>query len=391
MNSPTPAQAEASSRASAGERGDTAVSPDALGDLESSWRQKTADMLGPRRIGAIYVWIIVIIGFTIWKPGTFFTYTTFTGILDQNAVNGLVALALVVPLAAGVYDLSVGYTLGLASVLMAWLLGHSSMGFGFDIVIVLAVCLLVGVVNGLVVTVGKIDSFIGTLATGSLILAAVLAVSGDQNLVNGVAGHFLNVGDASRWQITTPVAYCLVAALGLWYLLGHTPMGRSIYATGLGREAARLTGVRTERIRFGSLLVSALFAGVAGIAVTAIVGGGSPTTGPSYLIPAFAAAFLGATIFRPGLFNAWGTIVAVLLLGTVSEGLALANVPLWTPDVFQGLVLLGALAISQRSGLLRGRFARHNTSSPDDPPTNEPHVTRNQPEVQLGDNTSAPQ
>jgi ribose transport system permease protein len=126
----------------------------------------------------------------------------------------------------------------------------------------------------------------------------------------------------------------------------HTATGRRIYATGFNRDAARLAGLRTDHLRFGSLIASALLAGVAGIVLAAFLGSGSPQGGTSYLLPAFAGVFLGATQLKGGRFNAFGTLIAVGLLATGTTGLGLARQPDWVQDTFTGVVLIAALALT---------------------------------------------
>lgn len=300
----------------------------------------------PRRVGALQLLILLIIVFSLWQPSAFPNYTTVVSILSSNAVPALVALGLTLPLAAGEYDLSVGYVLGTGSMLLAWLLGHTGMSVVEASAVTLAACALIGVFNGfLVVNVG-INSFIGTLASGSLLQALIQTLSGGLTLANGVAPTSW-IGTDAIGQITLPVICTLVLAIVLWVLHSHTPAGKKIYATGLGREAAVLSGVPTNRIRFVSFIVSATVAGFAGIVITAQVGAASPSTGPPYIIPAFAAAFLGSTQFKPGFFNSWGTIVAILLLGTLDYGLALVGVPSWVPYLSTGSVLIVALAMGR--------------------------------------------
>ncbi len=299
-----------------------------------------------RNIGVVYVWAAIIVLFSIWAPDTFPTWQTVQTVLNQNAIAGLVALALVVPLSAGVFDLSVGSALGLCNVIVAWLLVDQGMPIGIAIAVTVAVGLLIGLTNGLVVVGGRIDSFIATLATGSLMAAATSLVSKDQAIIGPeVGGSFGEIATSGIGGIGMPVFLMLAVAAALWFLLNYTVTGRRIYATGFNETGARLTGIRTRRLSFGSLVVSGGVAGIGGILLASQVSSGSPEIGPPYLLDAFAAAFLGATQFG-GRFNAWGTVIAVLLLGTGKAGLILVGAPVWAPSMFTGTVLLFALFLT---------------------------------------------
>jgi ribose/xylose/arabinose/galactoside ABC-type transport system permease subunit len=202
-----------------------------------------------------------------------------------------------------------------------------------------------------------VDSFIATLATGSLIEAFITLMTDDIAITDPeLAGPFSNIGQANIGGITLPVFYVLIAATAIWFVLEHTATGRKLYATGFNAESARLAGVNTVRLRFSSLVVSALLAGVAGVVIASTVGSGDPSAGTPYLLPAYAAAFLGASQLHPGRFNAWGALIAVLLLGTGITGLGLAAAPNWAPAMFTGVVLIAALAITgaERRALGRG-------------------------------------
>jgi ribose/xylose/arabinose/galactoside ABC-type transport system permease subunit len=348
------------------------LAPQSTESFRPSLGARARKGLGFNNISAVYVWILCIVVFSIWKSGQFPNYSTVAAILNGNAVTGLVALGLIIPLAAGVFDLSVGYTLGSTSVFLSFLLGH---GWGPvpAIAAALGLGVAIGLGNALIVVGLGIDSFIGTLASGSLLQAFILAITGNVELVNGVTKVQFLAFDTWQ-QLTIPVAIMFVVAGAIWYFLSHTAQGRFVYATGLGEEQARLAGIRTNRLRFTSLIVSGFVAGLAGIVETAIVGAGSPTVGPSYLIPAFAAVFLGATQLKDGLWNAWGTVIAVLLLGTVQVGLALANVPEWVPYVVDGAVLIIALGLrrfqTQQAGR-RGRARRRASRAEAQPATAE--------------------
>ena len=304
-------------------------------------------------IGAVYVWLLIILAFTVWVPGTFATRTTFEQILNNNAVTGLIALSVVIPLAARVFDLSVAFTMTLSGVTVAHFAAQTGVGVAPAVGIALGVALLIGVLNGFVVVGLGVDSFIATLATGSLIKAFITMVTNDQSItgVQLLRPPFSSIAQTDVAGLTLPVLYLLVVAGAIWFVLERTATGRRLYATGFNPDAARLQRVATDRLRFLSLITSALLAGVAGIVFTSAIGSGSPTAGDPYLLAAYAAAFLGATQLRGGRFNAWGTVIAVLLLGTGTTGLSLASTPQWSTSVFTGIVLIVALAVT--SGRVR--------------------------------------
>jgi ribose transport system permease protein len=308
-----------------------------------------------RNVGVIYVWIAIIILFSIWAPHTFPTWQTARTVLNQNAIAGLMALALIVPLSAQIFDLSVGNAMGLCNVIVAWLLVEKGVPMIPAILLTLGAGILIGLINATIVIGAKIDSFIGTLATGSLMAAVVSILSNDQSIIGPqLSGNFGDIATTSVQGIAVPVFLMLIVAIGVWYLLRYTVTGRRIYATGFNMDAARLTGIKTGKLRFASLVVSGAVAGVAGVLLCSQVSSGSPEIGPPYLLDAFAAAFLGATQFG-GRFNAWGTVVAVLLLGTGKTGLVLVNAPVWAPSMFSGVVLLLALILTNVEQTMQAR------------------------------------
>lgn len=320
-----------------------------------------------KNIGAIYVWIAIIIVFAIWAPDTFPTWQTVKTVLNQNAISGLIALALILPLSARIFDLSVGNAMGLCNVIVAWLLVNEGVPMGLAIVLTIVAGVLIGLINAVVVIGWGIDSFIATLATGSLMAALTTVVTGDQAIIgNQLNGNFGKLATSSVGGIAVPVFLMLAVAVGIWYLLNYTVTGRRIYATGFNEDGSRLSGIRTGRLRFATLIVSGAVAGVAGILLASQVSSGSPDIGPPYLLDAFAAAFLGATQFG-GRFNAWGTVIAVLLLGTGKAGLVLVGAPVWAPSMFSGVVLLFALGLGNLERTLELRRLTLRQRKPDTP------------------------
>jgi ribose transport system permease protein len=299
-----------------------------------------------RTIGAVYVWVLIVILFSIISPSDFPTTTTAKSILDQYAITGIVALSLVVPLSAGVYDLSIGATLALSGVLVAYLLQHTGLSPVVVGVAVIGVCVVIGAVNAFVITVLRVNSFIATLGTGAIMTAITSALSGDQTLTGRIGGSYTKLATTNWNGIQIAVLYMLIIMVALGYWLERTESGRQIYAVGFDRETARLTGAPVNRLVGVSLVVSACISGFAGMVLAAQVSAGAPDIGSSYLIPAFSCAFLGATQLRNGRFNPWGTVIGVLLLGTGNVALLTSGGPTWTPNLFEGCVLIAAVSLT---------------------------------------------
>jgi ribose transport system permease protein len=298
-------------------------------------------------IGAVYVWIAIIVVFSLLKPHEFPRWATVQIVLNVSAISGLVALSLIVPLCMQVFDLSVGYVVALATALCAELIVVHHYSYTAAILACLAAALAAGMLNGLLVVVAGISSFIATLATGSVVLAVVELISNNVIVTSTqLSTDFSKLANTSIvGGIDIPVFIMFGVAIVLWWLLEQTVTGRRMYAVGFNEDSARLTGIKGSRLRFVALLTSALVAGLAGVLLTSFYGSSAPTVGPNYLLSSFTAAFLGATQFRNGRFNAQGTLIAVLMLATGTAGLGLVGAQPWASDMFTGVVLVASLAL----------------------------------------------
>lgn len=301
---------------------------------------------GFRNIGAIYVWIALIVVFSLWIPGLWLRPVTATSILNDYAVTAIVAMGLVVSLAAGVIDLSFASTISLGGVVAGALLSATDLPVIVCLVAAVASGMLVGLVNAFAIIKLKLDSLLATLGTGAIVAAAAIGVSGDRILTDRMAGELNSVASTRIFGIEIAVFYAIILTIILAIFLEHTVGGRKVYATGYNAEAARLMGISVGRVRTGALVITGGFAAFGGVILAARITAASPDGGAHYLIPVFSAVFLGATQFRSGRFNTWGTLVAVLVIGTGSLGLILAGVPRWAPNVFSGLILIAAVAIT---------------------------------------------
>jgi ribose transport system permease protein len=346
----------------------------ALSGSRRSMRPSWLRHLGPQNLGAIYAWILLIIVFGLISPDNFLTTTTVKQVLNQYSITALAGLALVLPLSAGLFDLSIGSTAALAGIGSAWWLAHVSVSPALAVLFGIAIALGCGLINAFVVVGLGVDSFIGTLATSSIYTAATVAISGDEPISQNVNGAFSSdIALKNIGGITLPVIYMFVAMLILAYVLEKTVFGRRTYAVGFDLETARLGGVRVKAIQVVTLTACAAIAGIAGIVETATIGAGDPSISSYYLLPAFTAAFLGATQFRHGRFNPWGAVVATLLIGTGDVGLLVVGAAAWTQDVFQGAVLIIAVAITSArgfgplSGVMRRIRRKGATPAPESP------------------------
>jgi ribose transport system permease protein len=315
-------------------------------------------ILSAKNIGAVYVWLLIAALFSVISPSAFPTVQTGKAVLNEYAITGMVGLSVIVPLAAGVYDLSIGSIVGLTGVLAAYILAHTSMSPVLVGVLVIAACVAIGLLNAFVVAGLKVNSFIATLGTGAILTAITTALSGGEVITGRIGGGFSKLATTSFGGVQIAVVYLLVVMLALGYWLERTQSGRQIYATGFDEETARLTGAPVTRIVTVSFVTSAVLSGFAGMVLAAQVASGSPDVGQTYLIPAFSAAFLGATQLRGGRFNPWGTVIGVLLLGTGNVGLLVSGGPTWTPNLFEGCVLIAAVALSASREPGRSRLAR---------------------------------
>jgi ribose transport system permease protein len=316
--------------------------------------------VGFKNIGAIWVWVAIIVLFSILAPDTFPTLATVKSTINQNALSGMVALAVVIPLAAGVFDLSFGGGIALTNCLAAWLIVHQGVPVGLAILLTVLSGVAIGLVNAFVVVVLRVESFIATLATGSLLSATVIMVSNSQAIVGNELTHgfFSDLSVENVGGITVPAIAMFAVAIVVWIFLEHTVTGRRCFATGFNMDAARLVGLKTRRLQAMGLIVSGTVVGVIGVLLCSSLQSGSPDAGPSYLLSALTATFLGSTQFKGGRFNAWGTLVAVLVLGTGSTGLLLIGAPAWASQMFTGTVLIFALALAAFERGSSGRWGR---------------------------------
>jgi ribose transport system permease protein len=293
-----------------------------------------------------FAWVVLIIVFGFLKPETFLSSANLSSILASQAILVVVALGLIIPLTAGDYDLSISSVVLLSASLVAILNATFDWPVWLAIIVALSGGLIVGLINGVLVVVVGIDSLIATLGMGTFVTGFVQFIGGSRT-VSGISDSLVNA--VIRWRflgIPLSFYYAMLVALLAWYVFTYTPLGRRLLVVGRSREVARLSGIRVGAIRWGSLAAAATLAAFAGVLYAGTSGAASPTSGLELLLPAFAAAFLGATAISPGRFNAWGTVVAVYFLVTGITGLQLLGAQSYIQNLFYGAALILAVTLS---------------------------------------------
>jgi len=312
----------------------------------STSRSDILRALSFRNISAVYIFIVIFAVFAIWIPDRFLQPGVWRSLLDAEALTGLAAIAALIPLVAGSLNLAVGAQVGFSAIVSAWFLSKAGLPIAIQLPAVILAGALIGLVTALVITRLRVEPIIATLGMSSILLAGMAWVSGSQQILD-LGPDYGKLATTQWGGVTVPVYVLFAVALVTWYVLERTPAGRRMYAVGFNPEAARLAGVGVEGIRVWSLVAGGAIAALAGALLTSRINAGDPTVGPSFLLPALTAVFLGSTQFKGGRFNVWGTVVAMYVLAVGIKGLQLAGSPRWVNDLFYGLALLLAVALSQ--------------------------------------------
>lgn len=297
------------------------------------------------RFGLVYVWLLLIAGFSIFVPA-FFSLSTFQIILGSQATQIVITLAVVVALLGGEFDLSVANVMATAATAVVTLNTDYAWPIGWTILAVVAAALAFGALNAFISVRIGVPSIITTLGTGTLLMGAANGWAGSAPR-SGVDQRLVDLVSLDLFGAPLAIYVTFAVGIALCYVLEHTPVGRAFVFSGQNAEVARLAGVRVARMRAASLVWSAVLSAVAGILLVGITGASVPAVASGYLLPAFAGAFLGSTVIRPGRFNVAGVFIAIYFLVTGVTGLQLLGYTGWVNDVFYGFSLVLAVVLTQ--------------------------------------------
>lgn len=302
--------------------------------------------------GLLIVLVLLCVVFSLVVPQTFPTSANFRNIVNSQAVILVLALAVTLPLRAGDFDLSISAVMALSASIIAVLVHKHHVPLAEAIPLAVGASLLVGLVNSLLVVVLKLDAFVATLGTMTAVLGLTSVLTAGE-VIGGLPASLSRFANTPVLALPASVVYGWVLVAVFWYVYEHTPFGRYLLFTGGSREAARLTGVHVNLTRATAFIVASLISAFAGILFAGGLGAVDPNVGGAYLLPPYAAAFLGSTTIQIGRFNALGTLIGLYLLAVGVSGLQLLGAAGWVSDVFNGVALIVAVAFAKLVRSLR--------------------------------------
>ena len=297
------------------------------------------------RYGLLVAWLLLIVAFSIASPGIFLSKANFANILGSQAILVVMTMGMIVPLMVGEFDLSMSGLVSTCLMLIGVLNVQQGWGIGWVLLVVLLLAFLVGALNAFIVVGIGVNSLVVTLGMGTLLMGASYGISGLS--IIGISPILTEISRTKLLGIQMAFYYGLLLTLAWWYVQRFTPLGRNMHFTGANPEVARLSGIDVNRLRAGSLITSSLTGAFAAVILAGVLGSADPNAATAYLLPPFAAAFLGATAITPGRFNPWGAFIAVYFLVTGIVGLQILGLSGWIEQVFYGGALVLAVTLSR--------------------------------------------
>ncbi|MEV0371804.1 ABC transporter permease [Streptomyces sp. NPDC050636] len=315
--------------------------------------------------GLLALTALLFLTFSLTLPDTFPTLDNISAILSNQSIPAILALGAMIPIVTRKFDLSIGYGLGLAHVMTLQLIVNSAWSWPLACLAVVLGGAVVGTFNGVVVEFAKIDSFIATLGTGSILYALTGWITNGARIVpgpHGLPAAFTDIYDSRFLGLPVPAFYVLALTAVLWLLLERLPLGRYLYVIGSNRRAADLVGIPSRRYVIYAFAGSGVIVGIAGVLLAAQQRIGNPSVGQDYLLPAFVGALLGSTAIKPGRANALGTLVAVTILAIGLAGIGQLGAQFWVTPLFNGATLL--IAVGMAGYAARRQLRQQRTEPP---------------------------
>lgn len=308
------------------------------------------------RFGTLLMIGLLVIFFSSVQRA-FLTPTNWSNILRSISITTLVALGVTVSLSVDGFDLSIGSTAGLASIIAASMMIWYKASIPVTIIVSLLSGVLVGLVNSFLIVVVGIDDLLATLGMQFVVRGVLLTYAGGvavhdyMVMRNGemapglVTPQFKFLGQGFLGPIPVPVLIMVIIVVIVYFFMNHTRWGRYLYIIGGNREAAFLSGIRVDRYRTLAYVISGLLAAAGGIILTARLGTGELRGGDPFLMESVMASFVGYSVLASGKPNVFGTFVGAIFTGIMVNGLTMINVPVYSLDIFKGVVLIAAVSL----------------------------------------------
>jgi ribose transport system permease protein len=290
--------------------------------------------------------LLLAIFFSILLPDSFPTELNVRSILSDKGIIALLSLGAMLPMMAGRIDLTIGFGIVLWHILAISLQVWFHVPWPLAMLLVMLCSSFAGLVNGLLVEVAQIDSFIATLGTGTIFYALALWLSGGRQVMGHLDPGFIDVNALAPLGIPMPAVYVILLGLGLWIMTERLPLGRHLYAIGANEKAAALNGIPVRAHVIEVFVGSGLIAGFTGCVLASKLQIGQANVGLDYLLPALVGAFLGTTTIKPGRVNVLGTIVGVLILAIGISGIQQLGGEFFVEPMFNGTTLIVAIAMA---------------------------------------------
>ena len=284
----------------------------------------------------------------------FVSASNISNILVQISVLMVISSGVTVAVASGEFDLSVGQIAGLSGVLVAGLMAWSGLPIAVAIILAVLSGVVLGAISGLLVTRLRIPSLIATLAMGPIALGLNYAYDGGDSIYTEFPKAFYVIATGHVFGVLpVPILIAVVVVVAFYVLINRTRLGRALVATGSNLQAARLSGINVNRCRLLALTLSAFGAAMGGVMLTARLGTGQPGAGETYLMDSLTAVFLGMTAFKPGRATIEGTLVGVIIIGMLDNGLNLLGAPFYVQNEVRGVVMIAAVSLAVLRGEIR--------------------------------------
>lgn len=298
-----------------------------------------------RRYSLVMIWVLMVAVLVAVVPDGVDPISALRAVLGQQTPVIFLGLGVVITMAVGEFDLSFAGIFGISAVTVPALVVFNGWSYPMAVLAAIAIALICGLINGLLVVKTKINSVVVTLGVSSVAGGLGYWLS-RETTVSGLDENLSVIAIGRLWGLPLLFWYGLVLSIIVAYVMSGTPLGRNMLFVGSNRAVASLAGISVSRVRMGAYLVSALLSGLAGVILATGLGGYNPGTAATNLMPTFAAVFLGTVAVVPGRFNPLGMFIAAYFLLTGVFGLQLLGASGWVTQVFYGVVLVAAVTVS---------------------------------------------